>query len=288
MTIKECIDIVDNIKPNQYTIYDKVQWLSFIDSIIINDVLKTHEGYDGKYDLFEGYSVESLSVPLIVPSPYDRLYTAYLQMKIDNANGETARYNNSAALYNAYMTEYRKYYNKTHMPLDMTNNRRDFKPAQKAKLGLSDAEYENLKRELYYLLSDHFSDSVSPDKLYDIVTSYAQNNIEMFKGKQGVQGPQGPKGEKGDTGEQGPKGLQGERGNTGSNGANGVSCTHSWNGTILTISSASGSSSANLQGKTGAKGDNGYTPQRGTDYWTEADKAEIKGYVDDAILGGAW
>lgn len=32
----------------------------------------------------------------------------------------------------------------------------------------------------------------------------------------------------------------------------------------------------------------GYTPVRGTDYWTEEDKAEIKSYVDDAILGGSW
>ena len=35
-------------------------------------------------------------------------------------------------------------------------------------------------------------------------------------------------------------------------------------------------------------GGGGYTPIRGTDYWTEEDKAEIKSYVDEAILGGAW
>lgn len=35
-------------------------------------------------------------------------------------------------------------------------------------------------------------------------------------------------------------------------------------------------------------GADGYTPVRGTDYWTDADKAEIKSYVDEAILGGAW
>ena len=35
-------------------------------------------------------------------------------------------------------------------------------------------------------------------------------------------------------------------------------------------------------------GKDGYTPQKGTDYWTDADKAEIKSYVDEAILGGAW
>jgi hypothetical protein len=41
-------------------------------------------------------------------------------------------------------------------------------------------------------------------------------------------------------------------------------------------------------GKDGSNGADGKTPVRGTDYWTEADVAEIKGYVDAAILGGAW
>lgn len=44
-------------------------------------------------------------------------------------------------------------------------------------------------------------------------------------------------------------------------------------------------------GPPGSKGDtgaSGYTPVRGTDYWTEADKAEIRSYVDNAILGGEW
>ena len=36
------------------------------------------------------------------------------------------------------------------------------------------------------------------------------------------------------------------------------------------------------------KGPKGDTPVRGTDYWTADDIAEIKSYVDDAILGGAW
>lgn len=43
---------------------------------------------------------------------------------------------------------------------------------------------------------------------------------------------------------------------------------------------------ANL-GITGTGAD-GRTPVKGTDYWTESDKAEIKAYVDEAILGGAW
>jgi len=35
-------------------------------------------------------------------------------------------------------------------------------------------------------------------------------------------------------------------------------------------------------------GKDGYSPVRGKDYWTAGDIAEIKSYVDEAILGGAW
>ena len=41
-------------------------------------------------------------------------------------------------------------------------------------------------------------------------------------------------------------------------------------------------------GKIGADGKDGYSPVRGVDYWTPDDKAEIKSYVDEAILGGEW
>lgn len=41
-------------------------------------------------------------------------------------------------------------------------------------------------------------------------------------------------------------------------------------------------------GPAGSNGEDGYTPVRGTDYWTETDIATIKGYVDEAILNGAW
>ena len=193
MTIKDCIDIVDNIKPNQYTIKEKVMWLSFIEEIIINEVLKTHEGYDGRYDDFEGYTEDKLSVSLVVQSPYDRLYTAYLKMKIDEENGETTRYNNSAALYNTYMSEYRKHYNKTHMPIDVTKSRKANAPA-KANVGLSDAEYENLKKDMTYILTEYFSASLSADKINDVIKDFVSTNIEMLKGKNGKDGKDGKDG----------------------------------------------------------------------------------------------
>lgn len=66
-----------------------------------------------------------------------------------------------------------------------------------------------------------------------------------FKNLKGVQGPQGIQGEKGDTGAKGDTGSKGDKGDRGTDG---VSCTHSWNGTTLTVTSASGTSSANLKG----------------------------------------
>ena len=51
--------------------------------------------------------------------------------------------------------------------------------------------------------------------------------------------------------------VKGERGEAGESGADGVSCTHSWNGTTLSVTSASGASSANLKGERGDKGDAG-------------------------------
>lgn len=81
----------------------------------------------------------------------------------------------------------------------------------------------------------------------------------------------------------GPKGDTGERGPA---GADGVSATHSWAGTTLTVTSASGTSSADLKGDTGARGPagaDGYTPVKGTDYFTEADKAEMVQAVLNAL-----
>ena len=194
MTIKECIDIVDNLKPNQYTIKEKVMWLSFIEAIIINEVLKTHEGYDGRYDMFEGYSEDKISQALIVSAPYDRLYTEYLKMKIDEENGEVARYNNSAAMYNTYMSEYKKHYNKTHMPIDVTKTLKAIPFKSPMGSGLTDAEYENIVRDLTRIIGDQLSEAVSEDKIYDIVMKYMQNNAEMFKGKDGRNGIDGKDG----------------------------------------------------------------------------------------------
>lgn len=156
------------------------------------------------------------------------------------------------------------------------------------------------------------------------VTSASGTSSANLKGEKGDIGPIGPKGEQGIQGIPGADGPQGEPGISGvytlssdetledvpenmtvvidPNGEEDAisSITHEWNGTVLTITSASGTSSADLQGPpgpagaNGAKGDkgdkgdtgtDGYTPVRGKDYWTEADKAEIVAAVIESLGG---
>lgn len=40
-----------------------------------------------------------------------------------------------------------------------------------------------------------------------------------------------------------------------------------------------------LESLKGEKGDPGYTPVIGKDYWTDADKAEVKSYIDNKVSG---
>lgn len=71
-----------------------------------------------------------------------------------------------------------------------------------------------------------------------------------FKGEKGDKGDQGDKGDKGDSGEKGDTGPQGEQG---------------------------------LKGDKGDQGDAGYTPQKGVDYYTEDEIAEIAGEIYSAV-----
>ncbi|MBP3577706.1 MAG: hypothetical protein J6K15_06315 [Lachnospiraceae bacterium] len=118
MNIQESINRVDSVKPNQYSIEDKVRWLSYLDGSIQKEIHEKYEQTEEEetQEAFTGYSPDRLTDKLLVPFPHDELYVAYLKAKIDEENGDTAQYNNSAATFNGMLQDYQKYYNRTHMP----------------------------------------------------------------------------------------------------------------------------------------------------------------------------
>ena len=111
--------------------------------------------------------------------------------------------------------------------------------------------------------------------------TYEDFTQEQLNALKGPQGEPGQKGDKGDaftyadfTQEQlealkGPAGKDGSNGLDGKDGKDGVSVSHTWNGTSLSITSASGTSEMDLRGPAGQ------------DYiLTQDDKTEIAGLVD--------
>ena len=96
----------------------------------------------------------------------------------------------------------------------------------------------------------------------------AIDTVELTPGPQGPQGPQGEPGRDGQNGAPGPQGEPGPAGPAGKDGAPGQQGPQG------------------EPGAPGAPGQDGHTPVKGTDYWTETDKAEIVADVIAAIPGG--
>lgn len=115
MTILEAVHKIDTVKPNSYTQPEKIKWLSTLDGIIKSEIIDTHEG--GEDVVFEGYDDESdLDTVLLVPAPYDDVYVRWLEARIDYANCEYAKYNNSMIAYNDAYSLFANYYNRHNMP----------------------------------------------------------------------------------------------------------------------------------------------------------------------------
>ena len=85
-------------------------------------------------------------------------------------------------------------------------------------------------------------------------------NTDTGKPARGETGETGAKGDKGDTGAKGDPGDKGDKGDVGAKGEQGIQGEQGEKGD---------------KGDRGEPGSPGHTPVRGTDYWTEADKAAI-------------
>lgn len=100
------------------------------------------------------------------------------------------------------------------------------------------------------------------------------------QGEQGERGPQGEQGPKGDTGATGPQGEQGIQGPQGPKGDTGDTGPKGDTGDTGPQGPAGPQGNPGSQGQPGA---DGYTPVRGTDYWTAADQAQIVQDVLDTL-----
>ena len=116
MTLMEAINHLDAVKPNSYGQREKITWLSNLDGLIKKEIIDTHE--DGEKVIFGGYTEADLTKTLIVPAPYDDIYIKWLEAKIDFANGEYLKYNNSALAFNEEYQRFARCYHREHRPIN--------------------------------------------------------------------------------------------------------------------------------------------------------------------------
>lgn len=107
MTIKELLDAVDQLKPNQYTYAQKIVWLKALDGMIWNKIkLFKGELSDREPDP-ETYTEELMeTTDLLLTDPYTEIYTWYVFAMIDVNNGETLRYENDMVMYNTVLNDF--------------------------------------------------------------------------------------------------------------------------------------------------------------------------------------
>ena len=134
MTPNKAIEVTDRLKPNSYSDEDKLRWINELDGMVKNLVFQ----WDGKYiaeletqrrsgeitkkkyneliDKTMPYDYpEDLDKELLIPAPFENLYSLYLEAKIDYHNREYANYNNSAMVFESQFSEYKKAYIREHM-----------------------------------------------------------------------------------------------------------------------------------------------------------------------------
>lgn len=95
-TLQEVIARVDEIKPNAFSDEIKVSWLNALEGRIVVDVFQLPRAEA----IARHHTEEDLGQELLVKFPHDDIYEAWLAAKIDFANGEYEKYQNSMAMYN--------------------------------------------------------------------------------------------------------------------------------------------------------------------------------------------
>lgn len=117
MTVQEAINKIDERKPNAYSGDDKISWLSQLDGLVYQEVIKKHDDYEEtEENRFTGYTAEDLTTEMLITFPYENVYIDWLTMQIDLSNGDIGRYNNSAISFSNNYNQYVNWYRREHMP----------------------------------------------------------------------------------------------------------------------------------------------------------------------------
>ena len=113
MKIIEAINQIDSLKPNTYSVKQKIYWLSQLEAMDKVQVIDTHEG--GDRIPFDGFTEDTdTQTQLFMPAPFDMAYIYWLEAQIHYANEDIDMYNSAIRMFNTAFREYKDHYTKTH------------------------------------------------------------------------------------------------------------------------------------------------------------------------------
>lgn len=114
MKIIEAISQIDSLKPNTYSVKQKIYWLSQVESMVKRLVIDAHEG--GDQIPFHGFdeNTDTGSV-LLMPAPFDMAYVYWLEAQIHYANEDIDMYNSAIMMFNTAFGEYKADYKRNHI-----------------------------------------------------------------------------------------------------------------------------------------------------------------------------
>ncbi len=118
MTLEKAIFQADELKPNQVSRAQKIEWLSHLDRRVFKEILSAHAPGEETPRAFSAYTQETPpDTVLLAREPYDDIYLYYLEMQIDLNNLEYDKYNNSLLLFTNAWGQFARAYHREHAPL---------------------------------------------------------------------------------------------------------------------------------------------------------------------------
>lgn len=113
MTIIEAISQTDSLKPNTYSVKQKILWLSQLESMVKRLVIDTHE--EGERLPFHGFTEHTdTQTVLFMPAPFDAAYRYWLEAQIHYANEDMDMYNSAIVMFHTVFGEYKADYKRNH------------------------------------------------------------------------------------------------------------------------------------------------------------------------------
>lgn len=114
MKVKEALAWVDEVKPNAFSDGVKIGWISRLEETLALEVFLMAPTEAAMLRC----TGEDKETELLVDAPYDDLYTLWLAAKIDEANGEYNKYQNTMQTYNEHYANFLRWFGTTYDPTE--------------------------------------------------------------------------------------------------------------------------------------------------------------------------